>query len=254
MSDDPLDALKAALERTTRDSLGIGRAGSTGSVEPGAPTPGCPCPGCTAKWVRLYEENRAAYHEERVRFARLLGVDADAYDPINDASRQGSGYGFSPMSGVMSAEKMRRLLLGSVTEIQVQGKIETGDPVFVPVKPAPAAPAQPKAKEESKMAMQAKSLVTQRIEADDEVEVVEGGKKIVLPKGMTFDEAREWLARRESEQNQPFAVLETIEAHPLDGAWALHKALAKKYGWTKMEKTPPATHVRQGASSDHGRC
>lgn len=243
MSDDPIKDLKAMLQRM------LEAPGDPGGFN-AAPTPGCRCTACVTKWLIAKRDDPVFYEQQRAQMAIMLNVPIATFDPTDGAVLGPLGvaveavrgahkvpYDDVKMTGIMSAAKMKRLM--DVSSIEVRGTIEAGAPVFVPNKPAPAAPAQSKEKEESKMAVQAKNLVTQRIEADDEVEVVEGGKKIVLPKGMTFDEAREWLARRENEQNQPFAVLETIEAHPLDGAWALHKALAKKYGWTKMEKTPP---------------
>lgn len=70
------------------------------------------------------------------------------------------------------------------------------------------------------------------------VNVQREGDQIILPKGMTYKEARTWLQRKEEEEEQEVAIHEEVEAFVLEGAVAFHKAIAKKYGWSGLEPTP----------------
>jgi transitional endoplasmic reticulum ATPase len=63
-------------------------------------------------------------------------------------------------------------------------------------------------------------------------------KKIILPDGMGFKDAMEWLARKEEEDQRKVKIHEYVDAYPLDGALALSKAMADKYGWTNLVPTP----------------
>lgn len=70
------------------------------------------------------------------------------------------------------------------------------------------------------------------------VEVVRGGEQIILPDGMTWNQAHEWLDRREAEEETFVAINEQISCYPLDGAIALMKALKHRFGWTNLVPTP----------------
>jgi transitional endoplasmic reticulum ATPase len=68
--------------------------------------------------------------------------------------------------------------------------------------------------------------------------VVREGDQIVLPKGMSYNKAIEWMQRRRDEDEREVNVMELIEAYPLDGAHALMLAIGKKYGWSGLTPTP----------------
>lgn len=63
-------------------------------------------------------------------------------------------------------------------------------------------------------------------------------KQILLPDGMAADDAIVWLMRKDHEENRVVTVKEYVEAYPLDGAYALAKAMARIYGWTNLVPTP----------------
>lgn len=71
-----------------------------------------------------------------------------------------------------------------------------------------------------------------------DVEIVRTGEKIIVPPGMKLSEAREWLERKEKEEERTVTVREVIDGFPLDAAHALSIALAKKYGWVDHIPTP----------------
>ncbi len=64
------------------------------------------------------------------------------------------------------------------------------------------------------------------------------GDKIIIPEGMAASTAMEWLKRKDAEENRVVAVQEDIDAYPLDGAYALQRVLAEKYGWVDLVPTP----------------
>lgn len=63
-------------------------------------------------------------------------------------------------------------------------------------------------------------------------------KQIVLPDGMDCQQAITWLKRKDEEESREVNISEPIDAYPLDGALALTKAMAAKYGWTNLVPTP----------------
>jgi len=63
-------------------------------------------------------------------------------------------------------------------------------------------------------------------------------KKIILPEGMSFEEAIKWCQRKIDEENQTISISEVVDAWPFDGAIALMKALKEVYGWTSLVPTP----------------
>jgi len=83
---------------------------------------------------------------------------------------------------------------------------------------------------------------TQTQTQDKQVDVLHASdatqKQIVLPAGMDYRDAMKWLERKNEEQSRKVSINETLDAYPLDGALALHKAMARKYGWTHLIPTP----------------
>lgn len=60
------------------------------------------------------------------------------------------------------------------------------------------------------------------------------GSEITLPETptrMNFEEARDWLTRLETSDQEKISVNEVIEAFPFDGAIAMMRALKQVYGW-----------------------
>lgn len=83
--------------------------------------------------------------------------------------------------------------------------------------------------------------MAKRNETEDKVVLVvhsEETKKIVLPDGMKYKDAMEWLTRKEEEDNRKVKVNEVIDSYPLDGALALSKAMKDTYGWSGLVPTP----------------
>lgn len=70
------------------------------------------------------------------------------------------------------------------------------------------------------------------------VEIVRKGEQIIVPPTISLKDARTWLERQEKAEEQPFAVHETINAFPLEGALAFAKAVSRKYGFSQMVPTP----------------
>jgi transitional endoplasmic reticulum ATPase len=70
------------------------------------------------------------------------------------------------------------------------------------------------------------------------VDVQHTGSQVILPEGMSFDEGIEWLYRKKDEEMTEVAINHTIECHPLDGAYALLRAIKEQYGWSQLVPTP----------------
>lgn len=64
------------------------------------------------------------------------------------------------------------------------------------------------------------------------------GNQIILPDGMDFDEGIKWLQRKKVEDEREVAINEQVDAFPLDGALAFHKAIARKYGFAGLVPIP----------------
>jgi transitional endoplasmic reticulum ATPase len=73
---------------------------------------------------------------------------------------------------------------------------------------------------------------------NENVRIKYQGSQIVIPEGMSEDEAIVSLTRRRDENNMAVAVSEVIHGYPLDALLALQRAMAKTYGWTGMTATP----------------
>jgi transitional endoplasmic reticulum ATPase len=72
----------------------------------------------------------------------------------------------------------------------------------------------------------------------DNVRIERRGKKIILPEGMTFGEAGEWIKRKRKEDEMIISLDEVVEGYPLDAAYAFTRAMSEIYGWTGMVPTP----------------
>jgi transitional endoplasmic reticulum ATPase len=70
------------------------------------------------------------------------------------------------------------------------------------------------------------------------VDVTRGGTQIVLPEGMPTEDAIIALARRVEMEDSKLSIHEEVEGFPLDGAYALMKALQRIYGWAEPRPTP----------------
>lgn len=67
------------------------------------------------------------------------------------------------------------------------------------------------------------------------VAIVRTGEQIIIPEDMEYAEAREWLTRREKEEDQMSAIHVVIDAFPLEGAYALAEVLKRKYGFVAVK-------------------
>jgi transitional endoplasmic reticulum ATPase len=86
----------------------------------------------------------------------------------------------------------------------------------------------------------ASERVSKHMPADGRVEVYGSvdTKQIVLPDGMAADDAIVHLMRKDAEEKRVVTIREIVDAYPLDGALALHRAMAKIYGWVNLVPTP----------------
>lgn len=67
-----------------------------------------------------------------------------------------------------------------------------------------------------------------------EVTIAREGNQILLPPGMSYKDAREWLTRQETAEEQTVQIGDIIECFPLDGIVALARTLKKVYGFTEI--------------------
>lgn len=63
--------------------------------------------------------------------------------------------------------------------------------------------------------------------------------RITMPEKMTTRDAINSLYLLAEQEDQPVAISEEFNAFPLDGAYALSKALDRKYGWSILQSRPP---------------
>ncbi len=71
-----------------------------------------------------------------------------------------------------------------------------------------------------------------------DVEIVRDGTRIILPKGMPYDEGIEWLRRKREEDERDVGIHYEFPYSPLDGAVAFQRALAEIHGWAELVPTP----------------
>lgn len=69
-------------------------------------------------------------------------------------------------------------------------------------------------------------------------DVVHHGDKLIIPEKMTLDQAIDLIERRKKYLTETVTMQETFPVFPWDGAAALDRALAKRFGWTSQEATP----------------
>lgn len=67
-----------------------------------------------------------------------------------------------------------------------------------------------------------------------DVQVTREGTQIIIPPGMAYWEAREWLTRKEEAENKVVEVNHRIDCFPLDGILAVKQAMEEKYGFTNL--------------------
>lgn len=72
-------------------------------------------------------------------------------------------------------------------------------------------------------------------------DIVFTGEKLVIPNGMSFDEVRALLDRREAYEREAIEVNETFDVFPQDGAVALDQVLRRRYGFT-----PATSYIEMG--------
>lgn len=70
------------------------------------------------------------------------------------------------------------------------------------------------------------------------VDIIRSGTQLVLPEGMTYAQGREWLTKKEQEENAVDAVHEVFEAFPYEGSYAFMKALTRIFGFATLDKLP----------------
>lgn len=71
-----------------------------------------------------------------------------------------------------------------------------------------------------------------------DVEIRFEGTQFVIPEGVNFDQAIEWMRRKKLDAEQEININETIDCHPLEGALAVAKAMKNKYGWISLVGDP----------------
>lgn len=90
-------------------------------------------------------------------------------------------------------------------------------------------------KGKAKVASEAKAAKAAKAEV---VSVERKGERIIIPEGMPYENAVEWLNRMAADEKREVGIYELIEAHPVEGLVALNQALAEKYGWVNAVPTP----------------
>lgn len=90
---------------------------------------------------------------------------------------------------------------------------------FAPVPPPPPT-------EDRKVVAQAAPLTRKKVIAEFR------GDKIILPEGMSFDEAIEWLGKMKEAENSPVTFNEIFQCYPTEGAVAFARAIDDLYGFS----------------------
>lgn len=71
-----------------------------------------------------------------------------------------------------------------------------------------------------------------------DVRVINEGSQIVLPVGMTKRVGAEWLVIMDKEDERVVSLNHEIACYPIEGAYALYRALKQKYGFVSLRDTP----------------
>lgn len=89
------------------------------------------------------------------------------------------------------------------------------------------------------------------------VDIKRQGEQIILPPGMSYKTAREWLTRQEQAEETVVNINHEIACFPLDGMVALMKAFERKFGYTQLRgeqsfwgENPP--HLVKVDTNAHG--
>jgi transitional endoplasmic reticulum ATPase len=69
-------------------------------------------------------------------------------------------------------------------------------------------------------------------------EIVHMGEKMILPVGMSMDDAIALLQRRKKYLEEEVAITEVFDVFPYDGAVGLRTVLTRRYGWAAGERIP----------------
>lgn len=69
-------------------------------------------------------------------------------------------------------------------------------------------------------------------------QVVHHGTSLVVPDGMTLEEAKDLIERRMAFEEQEMQCSDTFDVFPWDGAVCLHNVLIDRYGWAPAVPTP----------------
>ncbi len=69
---------------------------------------------------------------------------------------------------------------------------------------------------------------------EDPVSVERTGDKIIIPDGMSYEEAHKWLQRQEEAEEKKVAIFHELKCFPLDGMVALSRAMSQIYGFTDL--------------------
>jgi ATPase family protein associated with various cellular activities (AAA) len=72
----------------------------------------------------------------------------------------------------------------------------------------------------------------------EDVTLTRQGTQVVLPKGMSTRQGIRWLERIEQEDEREVALHHEIHCYPIEGAYALYRALKHKYGFVSLAETP----------------
>ena len=62
--------------------------------------------------------------------------------------------------------------------------------------------------------------------------------RIIVPEGMPLQDAARWCIAQAEAEERKVAINEPIAAFPLDGAYALHRAMKEIFGWIDLVATP----------------
>lgn len=82
-----------------------------------------------------------------------------------------------------------------------------------------------------------KHMIAKQDRSANDLSVERGGKQVVIPEDMSWDELIEWAHRMREADEAEFAVNHSLDCHPLDGAYALLRAIKEEYGWSQMTST-----------------
>jgi SpoVK/Ycf46/Vps4 family AAA+-type ATPase len=71
-------------------------------------------------------------------------------------------------------------------------------------------------------------------EKETKVSVQREGDKIIIPSGMSYENARKWITRQEQAEETLVNISDTIPCFPLDGMIAMQRAFDSVYGFTDV--------------------